>query len=121
MSRHERAPTACDRIFSAVGPNWNSANDFIVYGKGGDLATNRLEDQELAMLALHLLQISLVYTNTLIIQRVLAGTCRKFLFESFAEAGRVALAETVGHVASKGPRRLRIHGTMTTSRREEPC
>ena len=25
--------------------NWNSANDFIFFGKGGDIATNRLEDQ----------------------------------------------------------------------------
>ena len=48
--------------------NWNSANDFIFYGRGGDMATNRLEDQEMAMLALHLLQISLVYINTLMVQ-----------------------------------------------------
>ena len=52
--------------------NWNSANDFIFFGKGGEIATNRFEDQELAMLSLHLLQISLVYINTLMIQQVLA-------------------------------------------------
>lgn len=51
--------------------NWNSANSFIFYGKGGEVATNRLEDQELSVLALHLLQISLVYVNTLMIQQVL--------------------------------------------------
>src|SRR5438128_11804310 len=51
---------------------WNSANDFILYGKGGEFASNRLEDQELAMLSLHLLQVSLVYINTLMIQQVLA-------------------------------------------------
>lgn len=51
--------------------NWNSANDFIFYGKGGEMATNRIEDQELAMLSLHLLQISMVYVNTLMIQEVL--------------------------------------------------
>jgi TnpA family transposase len=50
--------------------NWNSANDFIFFGKGGEIATNRLEDQEVAMLSLHLLQISLVYINTLMIQQV---------------------------------------------------
>ena len=55
-----------------VVENWNSANDFIFFGKGGDMASNRLEDQELAMLSLHLLQISLVYMNTLMIQQVLA-------------------------------------------------
>ena len=52
--------------------NWNSANSFIFYGKGGEMATNRLADQEISMLALHLLQISLVYVNTLMIQEVLS-------------------------------------------------
>lgn len=52
--------------------SWNSANSFIFYGKGGEIATNRLEDQEVSVLALHLLQISLVYINTLMIQEVLA-------------------------------------------------
>ena len=51
--------------------NWNSANGFIFYGKGGEMASNRLEDQELAMLALHLLQMAMVYINTLMIQQVL--------------------------------------------------
>ena len=55
-----------------VVENWNSANGFIFFGKGGEIATNRLEDQEVAMLCLHLLQICLVYINTLMIQRVLA-------------------------------------------------
>jgi hypothetical protein len=55
-----------------VVENWNSANDFILYGKGGEFASNRLEDQEILMLALHLLQVSLVYVNTLMIQHVLA-------------------------------------------------
>ncbi|CDZ79480.1 Transposase, TnpA family [Legionella massiliensis] len=54
-----------------VVENWNSANSFIFYGKGGEVATNRLEDQELSVLALHLLQISQVYVNTLMIQQVL--------------------------------------------------
>lgn len=54
--------------------NWNSANDFILYGKGGEFTSNRREDQEILMLSLHLLQVSLVYVNTLMIQQVLAGT-----------------------------------------------
>jgi len=33
--------------------------------------TDRLDDQEIAMLALHLLQISMVYINTLMVQDVL--------------------------------------------------
>lgn len=52
--------------------NWNSANGFIFYGKNSEIATNRLDEQELSVLCLHLLQISLVYINTLMIQRVLA-------------------------------------------------
>lgn len=57
-----------------VVENWNSANDFIFYGDHGEFATNRVEDQELAVLSLHLLQASLVYVNTLFIQEVLAET-----------------------------------------------
>lgn len=55
-----------------VVENWNSANDFIFYGEQGEFATNRIEDQELGMLSLHLLQACLVYVNTLLIQEVLA-------------------------------------------------
>jgi len=51
---------------------WNSANSFILYGRGGEFASNQREDQELLMLSLHLLQVSLVYVNTLMIQQVLA-------------------------------------------------
>jgi TnpA family transposase len=54
-----------------VVENWNGANSFIFYGKSGEIATNRLEDQEVSVLALHLLQASLVYVNTLMFQRVL--------------------------------------------------
>ena len=54
-----------------VVENWNSANSFIFYGKSGEIATNRLEDQEVSVLSLHLLQLSLVYINTLMIQEVL--------------------------------------------------
>ncbi|BDM79856.1 hypothetical protein AM10699_27240 [Acaryochloris marina MBIC10699] len=48
------------------------ANDFIFYGKNGDFASNQTAMQELSMLCLHLLQISLVYINTLMIQKVLS-------------------------------------------------
>lgn len=57
-----------------VVEQWNSVNGFIFYGKSGEFATNRLEDQEVAMLSLHLLQISMVYINTLMIQQVLSET-----------------------------------------------
>ncbi len=55
-----------------VVENWNSANGFIFYGKGGEVCTNRFEDQEIAVLSLHLLQNCLVYINTLMIQQILS-------------------------------------------------
>jgi hypothetical protein len=50
--------------------NWNGANSFILYGKGGEIATNDLGNQALTILALHPLRICLVFMNTLMIQRV---------------------------------------------------
>lgn len=55
-----------------VVENWNSDNSFIFYGKGGEICTNRLEDQEISVLCLHLLQNCLVYINTLMIQQILS-------------------------------------------------
>lgn len=43
-----------------VVENWNSANAFIFFGKGGEVTANQLEDQEISVLALHLLQMCLV-------------------------------------------------------------
>ena len=59
-----------------VVENWNSANSFIFYGRYGELSSNRRDDQETAMLALHLLQICLVYVNTLMLQAVLHEPAR---------------------------------------------
>lgn len=55
-----------------VVERWNGANDFIFYGRSSEFASNRHDQQELSALALHLLQISMVYINTLMIQRVLS-------------------------------------------------
>ncbi|WP_088225402.1 Tn3 family transposase [Desulfosporosinus sp. FKB] len=56
-----------------VVENWNSANSFIFYGKGGEISTNRLDDQEIAVLSLHLLQNCLVYINTIMLQNILSN------------------------------------------------
>ncbi len=56
-----------------VVESWNSTNGFIFYGKAGELATNRRKNQEISLLCLHLLQASLVYINTLMIQEVLGN------------------------------------------------
>jgi TnpA family transposase len=57
--------------------SWNSANRFIFYGKTAEFGSSRLKTQELGMLALHLLQNSLVYMNTLMIQQVLTALLQK--------------------------------------------
>ena len=54
-----------------VVESWNSTNGFIYYGKRGEMSTNQQDNQEMGLLSLHLLQASLVYINTLMIQRVL--------------------------------------------------
>jgi TnpA family transposase len=55
-----------------VVENWNSANGFIFYGKRGEVSTNNVDAQEVAILSMHLLQACLVYINTLMVQEVLA-------------------------------------------------
>ncbi|MDJ1138805.1 Tn3 family transposase [Marinicella sp. X102] len=55
-----------------VVENWNGANDFIFFGKSGEVASTQTDDQELSVLALHLVQQCLVYINTLMIQSVVS-------------------------------------------------
>ena len=50
---------------------WNGVNSFIYFGRGSEFATNRIEDQEISALSLHLLQACLVHVNTLMIQEIL--------------------------------------------------
>lgn len=52
--------------------SWNRANAVIFYGKGGDLASNRRDEQEMSVLCLRILQAALVYVNTLMVQDLLA-------------------------------------------------
>jgi TnpA family transposase len=51
---------------------WNGANDFVFFARRGEMSSNRREDHEISMLALHLLQNCMVYVNTLMVQQVLA-------------------------------------------------
>ncbi|MEU7878269.1 Tn3 family transposase [Microbispora bryophytorum] len=55
-----------------VVENYNGVNDYIKFGKRGELASNRREEQELGMLCLHILQSCLGLINTLMIQDTLA-------------------------------------------------
>jgi len=54
-----------------VVENWNATTDFLCYGRGGELATNSREQQEISMLSLHLLQNCLMLINTILIERTL--------------------------------------------------
>ena len=56
-----------------VVENYNGVNDYIRFGKSGQLSSNRREEQELSMLCLHILQSCLGFINTLMIQDILAG------------------------------------------------
>ncbi len=55
-----------------VVEQWNGANDFVFFARRGEMTSNRREDHEVSMLALHLLQNCMVYVNTLMVQQVLA-------------------------------------------------
>ena len=54
-----------------VVENWNSANSDLFYGKAGTIQGGDRENQEVSMIALHLLQSALVFVNTLLVQSVL--------------------------------------------------
>jgi len=84
--------------------NWNGANTFIFYGRSSEFATNRLADQELSALSLHVLQICLVYVNTLLIQHVLAEP--KQLQKMKKEDIRALTPLIYGHVTPYGTFRL---------------
>lgn len=51
---------------------FNGANSVIYYGKDGEIASNRQEEQELSVLCLRILHAALIYVNTLMLQDVLA-------------------------------------------------
>ena len=55
-----------------VVEQWNGATDFVFFARRGEMTSNRREDHEVSMLALHLIQNCMVYINTLMIQKVLA-------------------------------------------------
>lgn len=55
-----------------VMENWNSATNFVYFGRGGEITSNRKEDQEIAVQSLHLLQNCMVYVNTQMYQSILS-------------------------------------------------
>ncbi len=55
-----------------VVEHWNSGNDYIFHGKDSELTGADRDNQEISMLALHLLQSAVVHINTLLLERALA-------------------------------------------------
>jgi len=64
-----------------VGESWNGGNAVVYFGKGGDIPGNRRDEQELVVLCLRVLQASITYLNTLLIQDVLADGSIEFTAE----------------------------------------
>lgn len=52
--------------------SWNGGNDIVFHGNRGRLTSNRQDERELSVLCLRILQASLVYVNTLMLQDILA-------------------------------------------------
>lgn len=83
-----------------VVENWNSTNSFVFFGKNSEISTNNLVDQEVSVLALHLLQISMVYVNTMMIQEVIEE--QKWLDRMTPEDFRAISPLIYGHVNPYG-------------------
>ncbi len=59
-----------DEVLNVV-ENWNSGNIFIFFARRGIISSNNEIEHELTILSLHLLQSSLVYINTLLLQQII--------------------------------------------------
>jgi TnpA family transposase len=83
-----------------VVENWNATNDFLAYGRQGELATNSREQQEVVTLSLQLLQNCLMLINTMLIERTIE---RDQLWERLSEEDRRGLSPLFhGHVNPYG-------------------
>jgi TnpA family transposase len=83
-----------------VVENWNATNDFICYGRQGELATNSREQQEIVTLSLQLLQNCLMLINTLLLEHTIE---REGLWECLSAEDRRALTPLFhGHINPYG-------------------
>jgi len=96
-----------------VVESWNRANSVIFFGKGGDIATNRRDEQELSVLCLRVLQVALVYVNTLMVQDVLADDDWALQLTDADRRGLTPLFWT--HVAPYGEVKLDMSSRLALS------
>jgi TnpA family transposase len=94
-----------------VVESWNGANIQIHYGKAGDIASNRRDEQEMSVLCLHATQAAMVYINTLMIQDVLAEDEWSEIFTSEDYRGLTPLIWS--HVAMHGEFKLNMNSRLT--------
>lgn len=94
-----------------VVESWNRANSIIFYGKGGDIASNRRDEQELSVLCLRVLQSALVYVNTLMVQDILADENLAAALSAEDRRGLTPLFWT--HVAPYGEVKLDMSSRLT--------
>ncbi len=83
-----------------VVENCNSTVDFIFFARGNEITSNQLEAQELSILSLHLLQVCLVYVNTIMIQQVLSDS--KVMDKMREEDFRALTPLIYGHITPYG-------------------
>ncbi|MGC9666224.1 Tn3 family transposase [Planosporangium sp. 12N6] len=98
---------------------WNRANSVIFYGKGGDIATSRRDEQELSVLWLRVLQSALVYVNTLMVQDVLADVGWTATLTDADRRGLTPLFCT--HVAPYGAVKLDMTGRLALGASGSSC
>ena len=79
--------------------HWNSGVDFIFYGKDSEL-TGEDREEEISMLAMHLVRSSLVLVNTLIIQQILSEP--KWTGRLTARDKKALTALTWAHISPYG-------------------
>lgn len=85
----------------------------IFYGKGGDIATNRRDEQELSVLCLRVLQAALVYVNTLMVQDIRADDEWAAQLTDADRCGLTPLFWT--HVVPYGEVKLDMTSRLTSS------
>jgi hypothetical protein len=102
-----------------VVESWNQGNAVIFFGKGGDIPGNRRDQQELSVLCLRVLQASIGYLNTLMIQDVVG----EGLVEIGAEDERALTPLFWSNIAPYGEVKLDMRRRITLAadiRPDEP-
>lgn len=99
--------------------NFNNGNDVICFGKGGEFASNRRDQQELSMLSLQIVQSALIYVNTLLIQDILAEPEWQNALTDEDLRGLTPLFWT--HLAPYGEIRLNMDRRLTLRDTEQPA